>query len=203
LQKLPFSLSPDAFSPFGGPDNASEHNKESVQATLLLFDMIKQFASKLEGESSLEDELTEIVHREGINVRYLGILRSHLKTNSNIKEVLLNEMVARYNLKFKDLIVSRVLKNKLKDVLRKTMGSLKTLAEDPLRKAVLKFFNLILGWNEAKSRVFWQDVTEDLSNDFPSSLTKEENMKDFELRKEIKMYRLFKRIQQKTGVKLT
>ena len=96
LQKLPFALSSDAFSPFGNAEN-HVNNRENLEATKILMKKIEDFAETLEKTPEIlkmEREVTEVVHREGINVRYLGILRSHVQS-PKLKQILLNEMVAR------------------------------------------------------------------------------------------------------------
>jgi hypothetical protein len=74
-----------------------QHNPENMAATQELFKTIKVFAGWLDqnyAHLNFQSQLTEIVHREGINIRYLGRLRSCV-TQPYLKEVLLNEMVAR------------------------------------------------------------------------------------------------------------
>ncbi len=97
LKNLPLPLSSDAFSQFGNPDNLTIHNKENQEAAKMLMNLVKQFASFLDDNYMRykAHELTEILHREGINVRYIGVLRSHAKVNG-LKALLLNEMVARW-----------------------------------------------------------------------------------------------------------
>jgi len=41
-----------------------------------------------------ENSLNEVMHRHGINLRYMGRLRQHSK-NDELKELLLTEIVAR------------------------------------------------------------------------------------------------------------
>jgi hypothetical protein len=84
----------------GGRDN-EVHNVENALATQQLFAWIEQFAAWLDAnyekqfkKMELENHLTEIIHREGINVRYLGRLRSAV-TTPYLKEVILNEMITR------------------------------------------------------------------------------------------------------------
>jgi len=62
---------------------------------------INQFATWLDDSFlsiNLEDplsNLTELIHREGINCRYLGILRKRL-SHDYPRELVLNEMIARF-----------------------------------------------------------------------------------------------------------
>jgi hypothetical protein len=68
-------LSSDAFSGMG-KHNHEEHNREVLEATTYLLDTtIYDFAQSLDQMSDLNNlvwELTELTHRSGINIRYLG-----------------------------------------------------------------------------------------------------------------------------------
>ena len=79
-------LSSDAFSPFG-KHNENIHNEEVKDATkYLLTEHIPKFAASLNSYSHDIDQLTKLVHREGINIRYLGnfsLLILFVKFSSN------------------------------------------------------------------------------------------------------------------------
>jgi hypothetical protein len=77
LQKLGYSLSSDAFSPFGGPENR-QHNKENILATSELFSHVYHFAQWLEENYTtvrLESQLTEMIHRFAILFYLLSSFR--------------------------------------------------------------------------------------------------------------------------------
>lgn len=82
------------------PDE-EEHNLNALAATqMLLEETIPLFAEWLDLEYltiNIEEplsKLTELIHREGINCRYLGQIRKHLSADYP-KELVLNEMIAR------------------------------------------------------------------------------------------------------------
>jgi len=102
IRRFRVPLSSDAFSPFNRKDPArKEHDSEVAEATQHLLNVtIPAFSQWLDEhyrglhlEQRL-DTLTEMVHREGINVRYLGLIRSHVK-DDYLKRFILMEMVAR------------------------------------------------------------------------------------------------------------
>lgn len=195
MKKLKYPLSSDSFSHFGGSDNKTEHNQENIKATQELYLFIKQYAIYLDANSSIitiKTNITELLHREGINIRYLGLLRSSVK-DTKIKQILLSEMVAR------------VIKNISRDKLRKKMSKLKasSLSEDPYKQVIVNFLNLILGWRGEKSKKFWSEtVKTNLLKTFLSSLSSEEQ-NNFDIKTQINMYYLFLRISEKTGIKFS
>jgi hypothetical protein len=93
-------LSSDAFSKFGKL-NRAENNKEVKEASEHLFKVvIPEFALELEkmyaDKVDVESQLTELVHRAGINVRYLGLVRKNLSSRyHDLQLIILNEMCAR------------------------------------------------------------------------------------------------------------
>ena len=131
--KIP--LSSDAFSPFGY-HNKQEHDQEVREATNYLFDtVIPDFAGHLPeimNNVDVSRHLTELVHRAGINVRYLGKIRVLLQDDT-ISAIIFNEMCAR------------VIKNRLRKNLRKIETGKQSLVEHKFRLCVIKFLNLVLG----------------------------------------------------------
>ena len=211
--KIP--LSSDGFSKFG-KHNAKEHNTEIVEATKYLLEiMIPKFAkeelinlfpigsssssgcsndSLIDNNNYIEiQNITEIVHRAGINVRYLGLIRNY--TSDYLKPCILNE------------ICSRAIKNKLRKLLRKKSNGLTHPQEDLFRQAAINFLNIILGHdtdNVSASNFWKKSIKKKILKGFgENALTNEEKNQDFDLRKNINIYLLFKRVQQLTGVGLT
>jgi hypothetical protein len=79
-----------------------ENNYKVLEATeFLLADVISDFAAWFDNHFlSTKDaiplsSLTELIHREGINCRYLGLIRHRVEVD-DLKKMILNEMVARY-----------------------------------------------------------------------------------------------------------
>jgi hypothetical protein len=90
VKKYKIPLLSDAFSPFlKGDPKEREYNMEVKEATNHLFEVtIPNFARWLEEYyTSLQIDqnpglITELIHREGINCRYLGRCSMLKKTNS-------------------------------------------------------------------------------------------------------------------------
>ena len=73
-------LSSDAFSKFGVHDS-EDHNTEIVQATKYLTGVIipnfSQWIDSINEEEIPTLHIPELLHREGINLRYIGLVRMH------------------------------------------------------------------------------------------------------------------------------
>ncbi len=113
-------LCSDGYSKFIQSHNAVSLNKELARATALLQnELIPQFAPEFSSALIAEVEthgwrametfrVAEALHRRGINIRYLGLLRKHTN-NSDVRTFLLIEIFAR------------VIKNLLRLLLREKM----------------------------------------------------------------------------------
>ena len=141
-------------------------------------------------------EITEITHRAGINVRYLGLIRHFVA--DYLKPTILNEMC------------SRAIKNRLRAILRETSRKCKRPREDKFRQASISFLNLVLGHDmihpqRLSAHQYWCTlIKEDIISSFgEKALSDEEKSNDFDLRDRIDMFRLFKRVQILSGVVLT
>lgn len=96
-------------------------------------------------EALLQLNLATELHRHGVNVRHLGLIRFHVpatKENTVLRQQLLLE------------IVSRTLKNLLKAFQRRWMKSERSTSEQGLLMLVVQFFNLITG-SHKNSEEFW------------------------------------------------
>lgn len=147
-------LNSDAFSNFCTHDK-ERSCQEVTEATLYLFEkVIPEFAKKLSTRSvyqlmqrestTVTFDLTEEMHREGINVRHLGRVRA-LIASSGIRRVLLIEMIAR------------IAKNTLRRLLRRKMRKVRIPSEDPYRRVVLKYLNTLLH-REQRSDYYWKRI---------------------------------------------
>jgi hypothetical protein len=147
-------LSSDAFSQFGGQDNSLEgHDAEVREASeALLTHTIPEFASALLllSQSDISDpqyRLTELLHRAGINARYLGVVRSHLSSETaagrDWRRWLMQEMVAR------------VIKNELRERMRQVLGIARSniYGEDQLKKELVRYFNRVVCKQDEESAV--------------------------------------------------
>ncbi|GAM24988.1 hypothetical protein SAMD00019534_081630 [Acytostelium subglobosum LB1] len=157
-------LSSDAYSPFGKVDavSMSVNNQEVLEATKHLFNTciptVARWMDAHVKEVQWYQHLTEIIHREGINVRYLGIVRQHV-TDPTLKRILLTEIVAR------------VFKNIIREDLRKKMKELKSIEADSYIQVVMDFFNVILGDPTHQHEKLWfQDIKHEILRRFDNSL---------------------------------
>jgi hypothetical protein len=114
------------------------------------------------GQGMLESfRLTETIHSRGVNCRYLGLIRRHIE-EQEFRLIILIEILAR------------VIKNNLRLKLRLKMQSLKRPLEEPYRRLVIKYLNLIFG-DSAASEAYWNDHLKlDMKRNFIMSLTQEE-----------------------------
>lgn len=88
VRAFPNPLSSDAFTNFGASDElCTEHNSEVEQATKHLQSVVlPQFAKWMCTSSSTVNSFSSLVyhmHRRGINLRYLGLLRSTIEVPEN------------------------------------------------------------------------------------------------------------------------
>ena len=130
------------------------------------------------------------MHKEGVNLRHLGLVRSHV-SHADVKQILLLEML------------TRVITHKLREILRKKMEQIKMPSVEPYKQEIARYFNLILG-NRPESDRYWKiEIKELLVEKYKSTcLTVEESSSEFSLNKNLDYVLLFQRIQVKTGVKL-
>lgn len=186
VRKYPLPLSSDAYSGMGN-HNSEIHNTEVKEATMyLIHECLSKFKDKFEqhlkyekinsnilGLSGLENVLKENVykkaqtmlisemHREGLNLRYMGRIRK-ISTNKDLRKVLLVEMI------------SRVLKNTLKKKWRNLMKKNPKCEEESYKLITAKFLNIALG-SSNESSIYWQfHVKPELIQKFPDGLTSKE-----------------------------
>jgi hypothetical protein len=146
------SLCSDAYSNFC----STEYNKTIDVASKYLREVVvpsigRELPGLLEasGASIRHFRLTEIVHSRGCNVRHLGLVLNavdKMAADSRAKQqchsMLLVEMFAR------------VIKEKLRVLLRNRMKKLRKPLEEPYRKLVVDYLNLVFG-NRPKSDEYW------------------------------------------------
>jgi hypothetical protein len=164
-------LCSDAFSGFiqGTPEEdditadvheATRYLREThiPKTAMRIFEMMQE--TRL--EKPLEKfRLTEAMHSLGINCRYSGILRKHIK-DAECRKFILAEVVAR------------VIKNNLRWRLREQHQILKLPLEEPYLRLVIDYLNLVFG-NTQKSDEYWDSfLKKDVTNNFEDALTPEE-----------------------------
>eukprot|EP01130_Rhizamoeba_saxonica_P007288 TRINITY_DN2942_c0_g1_i7.p1 TRINITY_DN2942_c0_g1~~TRINITY_DN2942_c0_g1_i7.p1 ORF type:complete len:1220 (-),score=212.02 TRINITY_DN2942_c0_g1_i7:96-3755(-) len=188
-------LSSDAYAKFGGTENKI-HNRETDEATEFLINRCAKRVARQLDEMDYEHEealskIPSIMHKFGVNIRYLGYVRQHVKKKS-VQQLLLIEMVAR------------VVKNEWRRKLRSRMLMIKSIAEEIYRKVTRDYFNLVLGVHEEMSPQYWDnEMRTQLIEKYPPGILPDEKDRSFDLKSEIPLDILFKRVQTLTKVLLS
>lgn len=195
-------LSSDAFSLLSVGETFAEENQRVRDASAHLFNsVIPHVADMLVQEAdrhleSLENQLTESVHREGVNIRYLGLLRKHIvKRSERLGAILLLEMCARS--------IKNILKSKLREK-SKQPG----ITENRIHLSVMTYLNFLLGRSSPSESMtpeaFWHDgIKAAVTKQFRASLTPTEMRAAFDLRLSLNMHKLVNRICQLVGIKVS
>eukprot|EP01087_Luapelamoeba_hula_P012489 TRINITY_DN3487_c0_g1_i6.p1 TRINITY_DN3487_c0_g1~~TRINITY_DN3487_c0_g1_i6.p1 ORF type:complete len:703 (-),score=108.99 TRINITY_DN3487_c0_g1_i6:22-2130(-) len=208
VRKYPVPLCSDAFSGFIRVHNPEQHNLELQKATHYLTQvLVPAFAPQLQrlmvadySKAHFEQfNLTEALHSRGINIRYLGILRHHM-TDKDCKTLIFVEMCAR------------VVKNNLRLRLRERMRKLGMPLDEPYRRIIIDFLNLLLGHNDQSEEYWAKNLKTSLIRKFELSLTEEEARPNFPLKCILDYFSdnsmdgkllLFNRIQKICGLKFS
>jgi hypothetical protein len=132
-------LSPDAFSGFGAHDeHYREHNAEVTEATnFLRHTVLTQFSEDLKSNKiyvTSRKELVREMHSHGINIRYLGLLRSLIHKVPRLQAITMLEMILR------------CIKNYVGRKFRKM--------KDNWKLVVVKYLNVFLG-NSPQAKFYW------------------------------------------------
>lgn len=181
-------LSSDAWSVFQENDPARDtNNAEVVDATRrLVEDLIPDFAASLNGRVETpvsHREFADMMHRRGINVRFMGYLRA-LVQPQHLRSFLLTEMLSRT----------------IKEEVRTTLRTLMQYPDHVRRRKIVDHFNTVFG-ARAESWGYWaHDVKVRLQHKFCYGLTAEEARPEYDLRKDILLFPLLKRVCAVTGV---
>lgn len=135
--------------------------------------------------------MNEEMHRIGLNLRHLGEVRAHVKSDPPRQRILI-EMVAR------------VIKDLLRAHLRHKMREVRVLSEEPFKEVVIKVFNFALG-RSVQSSSFWALVKTKLQRKYKSALSKLENeeLDPMALCGKMDMAVLFRRLEHLLGITLT
>ncbi|KYQ96645.1 hypothetical protein DLAC_03928 [Tieghemostelium lacteum] len=199
------ALSSDAFTAWSNNDPDSDiWNQNLSEATLHLYNVIipraavefnSQWDSRQLDRERWDTELE--THKYGINLRHLGRLR-HLIDNSDLRKLILNEMVAR------------VLKNKIKEDLRINMAGNYIGSEESAINSVTEFLNMIFGVDKFEnSKYFWTITIKSwISEKFGDSpqqngLTEREFQSEFDLMTIVNLQEIIKQFQEKAGITLS
>lgn len=179
-------LSSDSYTPWG---SILQDEIEVESATKFLIEtQIPKFSKQIQNsEFPLEGclDLQEKMHKNGINLRYLGLIRTHV-SDPFVRRLLLLEMITR--------VLAMLLRKKFRE-------------KSPSRSYindVVDFLNLVLSKNLDQATEFWNSVKKQLLSKFGVGLTPDELDPKHHLgnlpREDIKLF--ISRFQEKTGVSL-
>jgi tetratricopeptide (TPR) repeat protein len=181
-------LSPDSYTGFG-LDNYKEHHAEARAASARLRQrVIPEFVSALDEHRLVPlhgASLTRMMHEAGINMRYLGVLRS-LAKDRRVRALLATEMISR----------------SAKNIMREHMRN--TATRDELYAATVEHLNLLLGASEASTNYWALFVRIQLLAKFAAynvQIWRDDAERD-NLRRYVSKPSLLVALQRKTGIVL-
>lgn len=181
-------LCSDAWTKFQSNDPAKDKHDEEVSSSTkdLIRCVIPKFADYLEHNTVVltnHNELGDLMHRHGINIRFMGLVR-RLVTQPYLKSLLLTDMI------------SRVIKEKLRKELRMWVG----FKEESCKRLIVDYFNRVFGRSPSSDEFWRSEVTIGIQHKFIHGLSREEAMSGYDIRKDIKKFSLLNRISEITGV---
>ncbi|ELR23126.1 uncharacterized protein ACA1_249900 [Acanthamoeba castellanii str. Neff] len=140
-----------------------QYNTDVTEATKrLIKQVIPAVAEKMnnlvKNQSRAEEDLIEIIHSAGVNIRHLGYLRR--RVNEKHQRDILIEMIAR------------VVRKEVEKLLREKTRSSGIPSEEPHRVAVVGYLNKLLG-RDSKSKAFWRHMKRTLQDKFAINKEKE------------------------------
>lgn len=147
VRRSDIPLSSDAFSLFQRDDPKERALNGQVQAAteMLYNEIIPEYAMSLSELETLE-EVTESMHRAGINVRHMGRVRKLIKpTAVRVRMILMSEMCAR------------CVKVFLRAAMRERMKEYGLPSVEPYTAVVLDVLNLVFGGG-MDSALFWRNT---------------------------------------------
>jgi hypothetical protein len=136
-------------------DSSEESQSEISERSVQLIDENATLAA--------QEVLVRELHSRGINMRFLGRLRSFCKS-TNIRSFLLAECLARF------------WKCELRHLWRDVMRHEKTPSAEPFQKITSSYLNMLL-----RDQDYWRNLKQKLPEKFPSALSPEELAEDFSL----------------------
>ncbi len=188
------ALSSDAFSGFG--QNNMHADRLVRQATTFLYSVaIPRFAASMDRDPRLAHpievlhQLSHMLHRAGINVRFIGRVR-HASSDSTFRSILMSEMLAR------------TVKRHLWSSFRNIQQAQALPSEEPYTSLLIETFNLLIE-DTRESADFWFKVKSDMQRYFGRmSLEPWELSPDYDLRRHCRIVVLIRRIASLCGVVL-
>lgn len=156
----------------------------------------KRTASTAGDEVDFENDICYRLHDNGINLRYLGIIRRQLK-NARARRWVLEETTARS------------LKSIFRTALRRFPDKLRGMRDETefnanLHDYVLSVLNVIFGARSERTDRFWSTVVRTkLCQKFPGVLIGDETKASFDLRAALNMESVYQRFHSMIGLKLS
>jgi len=152
----------------------------------------------LRGEKPETFRLTETVHSHGVNIRHLGRVVSELRKLSHPMRQIATVLLLCE-------ITARAIKNMIRRKLRETMRNLQVILEEPYRRVVVEYLNVVFG-NSKASTTYWDEQLKcEVNAMYPEALSPDEL--EFAHFKELivtlndhSMQYIFKRVVKMTGL---
>jgi hypothetical protein len=195
VKTAPIPLSSDAFSNFQVADADKKVDEANIREAVnrLREEIIPDLANKLlsrEVKVNNGEELCVELHRRGVPIRCLGLLRMAVKQDAELDNLVLVEMA------------SRMAKMFVRTALRRIKAP--TINEQICQRQVLSYFNLIFGDSSA-ANVYWKAIIKpQLYVKFGPCLTEQELNSEYDIRNSMKnMVHLLLRLQNKLGAMFT
>jgi hypothetical protein len=178
----------------------AKHLGIKASSSSLLHNTVKQFAYNWESRIiSPADalELVQLMHKDGINVRWLGFLRDCLlegkAENKHRRLLILLEMIARTS--------KRMLFQRLRIAQQYCADGSSNAIILECRKSLIDFMNLMFG-NSPNSLGFWEELRSLLSIFFPSYSRSQETGEKLLNETSSCKFQLLLRFLEQTGVKV-
>lgn len=173
VKKYSKPLCSDTYSGFVSKHGGETHIQEVVDASNFLYQkIIPSFAQELSTFSANHsvEELAKLwnikgaLHKKGINLCQMGILRRYTKAkpDSPVKLLLLTEMIAR------------TCKHEIHELLRNKLKETKLALQEPYKGVVVDYLNIVFG-KSSESSEYWRNTLKRKMNVFfPHALEIEE-----------------------------
>jgi hypothetical protein len=104
--------------------------------------------------------ITEFMHKQGVNIRHAGLLRHLILisiASSSQEQTVSVHVIEEICRELLNEVVSRTLKNILRQTQRVWMSQLRTTSEHGMLQLIVRFFNLITGYHHS-SMNFWNHI---------------------------------------------
>ena len=100
----------------------------------------------------LRFNLTQHMHREGINVRYVGVMLSSISEGTHHNDVLRSYLIT--------IVLARTIKNEMRELMRNILKERKYEDEVTIRTSLAKYLNFLLFVHEdaAGCDQYWKEI---------------------------------------------